>query len=475
MLDKNAQAKKKQFFLKGYALILGLFFSVSCIAEEYYIKPSFSLRTEYDDNKQLTYESAVRKAAKQGINVDTSAYGIITSAEARAGVRSENYDVFFKGRLDVKKYFSDRDFDTEDFFLDLDARYDLDARNTFGFTAGYDRESTLTSELDVTGQTQDNVPRTTWSISPEWQHNISETKYIQVNYSHREVFYEEEDIITADNTSRNRRYTDYTYDIVSLSFYHQWNDQLLNYMTAGWSRFAVPEDNNETDEYTVQVGLEYDISETWSASLMGGGRYTLTELGAVNGPEPPGIVGILDENNRLIGTDIVDPDARPAFSDSQLGLVFSFGTKKQFETGNIGASYSRSTSPTGNGNLQTVDRFDVIYLYKITQHLHFLLDGGIRITKATADENSTRDSRDRTYYSVSPSLRWQFNRQLSLSGGYRYRRQERDIVDDDDTATANNIQNTENIVQNTIEDTAQSHTIFLTLKYQWDAFTKQDF
>jgi hypothetical protein len=462
MFAKITQVEKRTFWVKSYALILGVFFSASCLAVELYVRPTFSLRTEYSDNKQLSYESDVRRATEKGQDVDTSAYGIITSAEARAGAKSDNYDVFFKGKVDVKKYFSDQDLDTEDFFLDLDARYDLDFRNTFGFSAGYSQESTLTSELDVTGETQDNVPRTNWSISPEWQHNLSETKYIQVSYSHKETSYEEEG--TATTTTRNRRYSDYTYDIVSLSFYHQWNDKLLNNVTAGWSRFAVPKDKNETDEFTIQGGLEYEISETWSASLMGGGRYTLTDRGAI----PSSIDAGFDDQGRPFIRPI---PAQPAFSDSQLGLIFSFATNKKFERGHIGASYSRTTSPTGNGRLQTVDRFDADSIYKITEHLHFLLDGGIHITKATADENSDRENRDRTYYFVTPQLRWQFNRQLSLSGGYQYRRQERDVLEDRDP----NVINPQDVVRSTIPDTAQSHSVFLTLRYEWDKFRTQDF
>lgn len=507
MLDIHTQAKKNHLFLKSSALILGLFFSVSCLAEEYYIKPSFSVTTEYDDNIRMLSEQEIRqrlvtganrqrkdipnaKTLKRGDikardvkNVDTSAYGIITSAEARAGVKSDNYDVFFKGKVNVKKYFSDLDLDTEDFFLNLDARYDLDIRNTFRFSTGYSQESTITSELDVTGETQENIPRITWFITPEWQHNLSETKYIQVNYSHSETIYEEEETTTTQDLTPiqalngTRRYFDYTYDVVSLSFNHQWNDKLLNYVTVGWSRYAVPIQKRETDEYKISAGLEYDISETWTASLMGGVRYTLSE-GDPQSFFRERTVTLLDSNGNLSTFPFPDENGNPVivrdetlpFSDSQVGMVFSLATKKRFETGHIGASYSRDTSPTGNGRLQTVDRFSVDFVYKITQHLHFLLNGGVNVTKATADENTDRD---RTYYHVRPQLKWKFNRQLSLSGGYRYRMEETTINDDrEDNSNANNSQDT---VQSTIPDTTDSHSVFLSLTYQWDAFTKQDF
>ena len=511
MFAKTTQVEKRTFWVKSYALILGVFFSASCLAVEFYVRPTFTQSTEYDDNIRMLSEQEIRSnlarsenrqrkdipnaknlkradiSAEDVKNVDTSAYGIISSAEARAGVQSDNYNVFFKGKVDVKKYFSDLDLDTEDFFLNLDARYDLDIKNTFRFNTRFSQESTITSELAVTGETQENVPRITWAIEPEWQHNLSETKFIQINYSHEETTYEE-DLDTTEGLNSTRRYSDYINDSVSLSFNHRWNEKLLNYVTARWSRFAVPIRKSETDQYTVSGGLEYEISETWTASLMGGIRYTLTDRGEITQQIPAQQIP-----ERLVpavtpdGQLIVGPDGRPilvreaastipasvntipAFSDSQVGMVFSFATNKKFEKGHMGASYSRDTSPTGFGRLQTFDRFSVDFLYRITNHLDFILAGGVNVTKATADEN---ENRDRTYYHVRPQLRWQFNEQLSLSGGYRYRMEETTINDDRDDGNTNN---SENRIQKTIPDSTDSHSVFLSLRYEWDKFRTQDF
>jgi hypothetical protein len=475
MLSKINQTDSRSGFLKGSVLVLGVFSSVNCIAEEWYIQPSFSLRTEYDDNKRLLTDRFVRnfRANEQengrSGDLDLSAYGIITTAEAKAGVRSDYYEVSFKGKVAVKKYFSDFDFDSEDFFLDLNSRYDITQRNSVGFSASYDQESTLTAELDDTGLTQDNVPRTTWKISPYWIFNLSETKFLQASYLHQDVSYEQ---------STTTRFSDYIYDVVSLTFSHQWNEKLTNSTTASWTKIKYPSLKREEEQYSINGSLDYKFSDTWTASLSGGVQYTQTEgeqlVDSVSliptpfissGPDGPiplgsGEIGqVIDGRVFRVG---VNRELQP-FSDSQTAFVFSFGTEKQFETGHIGASYSRSSSPTGQGSLRTVDRFSVDYLHKITEHLHFLLDGQVHITKATLNENSSRFSnQDRTYYSVTPTLRWKFNRQLSLSGGYRYRRQEFE--------TTNNNANTNNT-----ESVGESNSVFFTLKYQWDKFTTQEF
>ncbi len=446
--EKFYQYNHKNWLIK-FLLIFSAGFSVSAVAEEWYIQPSFSLRTEYDDNKRLFTDTFLRSLREQRGEVGIDSYGIITTADVKTGVRSDNYDIFFKGKVAVKKFFSDLDLDHENFFLDFKSSYNFDARNTFSLSAAYNQESTLTAGLDVTGVLE-NIPRWTWTVSPDWMFLLSEDKYIQANYSHTDVSYGE---------SLTSRYTDYTYDSVSLTFFHQWNAKLQNYASVGWSRFEQSAIEFRADEVTINTGLNYNFSETWSVSLMGGLRFTQTDgLQIVdNTTQQP--VAIFGADGSLLGITsrtIINRSLQP-FSDSQTGLVFTVSSEKQFEKGNASISYSRSTSPTGSDGLRTVDRFSFDSLYKITQHLHFLLNGAVHMTKSTAN---TQITRDRTYYTVTPQLRWQFNRQLSLSGGYRYRRQK---YEPGENSTSN------------ITSTAESNAVFITLKYQWDKFSTQEF
>ncbi len=458
---KFYQDYQKNCLIK-FLLVFSAVFAGNASAKEWYIQPSFSLRTEYDDNKRLFTDTFLRSLREQRGAVGIDSYGIITTADVKTGVRSDNYDVFFKGKVAVKKFFSDLDLDHEDFFLDFKSSYKLDARNTFGLTAGYNQESTLSAGLDVSGVLE-NIPRRTWTVSPDWMFLLAEDKYLQANYSHTDVSYGE---------SETSRYTDYTYDSVSLTFFHQWNAKLQNFATVGWSRFEQSEVGLQVDEVTINTGLNYSFSETWTASIMGGLRFTKTDgfkavlsenLIETNLPSFGTNGRFRDQNGNLFeeidGTVFLvgSQAALQPFSDEQTGLVFTVSTEKQFEKGNANISYSRSTSPSGTEGLRTVDRFSFDSLYKITQHLHFLLNGAIHMTKST---ENTQISRDRTYYTVTPQLRWQFNRQLSMSGGYRYRRQ---VYEPGENSTS------------TITSTAESNAVFITLKYQWDKFSTQEF
>ena len=401
----------------------------SSYAKELYFKPSIKVTGEYDDNKRLLserFEDAI----------DTSTYGLITSFDGILGVRSDLYDINLDAKVNINRYFGDFDLDSDDVFLNLTSGININERNRLGLEGKYTRDTTLTSELDVTGFVQENIPRELWSITPDWTFNLSESKFIQANYSHTEVSYEQ-----SQSIFQNQRLFDFVTDSASITFVHQWNESLQNYATFSALYFDVPEIGRETDEYTINVGMEYNISETWTAGMSLGGRFTHTDLTF----QSPVLVNGLPviRNGNFVTEELT-------VSDDAQGLIFSFSTNKQFETGSMGASYERSTSPQGNGRLQLFDRFSVNYLQRFSRQLTFSLAGGINVSSTSGGVESNND---RTYYYVNPTLRWNLNRQASISGGYRFRMQEFESNDQQ----------------------AVSNAVFINLNYQWDKLSTQEY
>jgi hypothetical protein len=284
----------------------------------------------------------------------------------------------------------------------------------------------------VTGLVQENVPRESWSIAPNWTFNLSEYNYIQANYRHNEVRYKE---------STFNRFFDFVTDSASLTFVHQWSEVLQNSLTFSALYFDVPEIGRESDEYTISIGMEYRISETWKTNMSVGGRFTHTDSTF----QTPVLINGLPviANGTLVTQEVTT-------SDDAQGLIFSFSTDKQFENGRFAASYSRSTTPQGNGNLQSFDRFVLNYEQKLSRHLTFNLNGGVNVTSASSDVS---DNNDRTYYYVNTNLRWRFNRHVSISGGYRYRIQEFESSG----------------------RKAVSNAVFFSVNYQWDKFSTQNY
>ncbi len=399
-------------------ILLTLFGSAEVLAKEIYLQPKFGVKVEYDDNIRLLNGSSGIGAAE---GLDKSAYGLIAEGGGRVGVRSDRYDLTLNNRFELKRYSSDFDLDSENIFIDLTSVFDITQRNKFSLRGDYTRDTTLTSELDVTGLVQDNIIREQWSLTPEWTYYLSNTQFLRANYTHNDITYEQSEI---------SRFFDYTIDSVSLSYVQQWNSLLNTYLSASAMSFEVPSIRRDTTEYTVTIGMDYQFVPTWSTSMSIGRRFTNTETTFTR-----------FNFNTLRFEDVT-------FEDDVQGMVFSFSLNKRFETGSVGLSYSRATSAQGNGQQRLVDRFAVNYGYKLTERLRISLAGGINVT-TTAGSGSSND--DRTYYHVSPAVNWQLDRHASINAGYRYRMQEFENSD----------------------DAAVSNAFFIGFSYQWDKMKTQ--
>lgn len=383
-------------------------------AKEIYIQPSINITTKYDDNIKLRVD---RFDA-----VDKSAYGVITRANAKVGVRSNRYDIALDSQVVINRYSSDFDLDSEDFYVNFSSSFDATEKSRLSLSGNYKQVTTLTSELDEngtgTGLVEDNPIREEWSVSPNWTYFLSNTQFLQANYSHTEISYEESEVST---------FFDYSIDRLSLSYSKQWLPLLRNFFNVSAMYFEVPDIQRETTEYSIDTGVEYQISPTWFASLTVGGRFTNTDITF----DQPAIV------NGAFTTEEVN------LSDNVQGMIFSFNIDKQFEAGNAGVDYSRSTNAQGDGRLQLLDRFGARFNYRFTHKLRFSLTGSVSVaSNAGTDEQGN----DRTNYRISPTISWLFNRNTRLSGGYQYRRQEYERND----------------------DLAESNSFFLTFNYQWD-------
>jgi len=400
-------------------------------AREIYIQPSINIETKYDDNIRLISDKI------DGLDgIDKPAYGVITRANAKIGVRSDRYDVALNNQVVINRYSSDFDLDSEDFFINFTSNFDATEKNRFSLIGDYKQDTTLTSELDGTGTGRvfDNPIREQWSVSPSWTYLLSDTQLLQANYRHSDISYEE---------SGSSNFSDYTIDLFTLSYSQQWLPVLRNFFNVSVMYFDVPEIKNnvildskivildskrETLEYSIDAGVEYQISPTWFASLTAGGRFTNTD--------------ITTSANRAVPTEKVKT------SDSTQGMIFSFSIDKQFETGHAEINYSRSTNPQGDGRLELLDRFGVNFNHRFSHNLRFSLMGDISVRSNSGSKDLDDD---RTNYRVRPTISWLFNKNTRLTGGYQYRRQEFERND----------------------SVAESNAFFLNFNYQWDKLATQ--
>jgi len=405
--------------------IVSVWWAEAIQAKEIYILPSINITTKYDDNIRLVTDDRFERLD----GFDTSAYGVITRAKAVVGVRSSRYDIALDNQVVINRYSSDFDLDSEDVFVNFTSSFDATEKSRLSLSGNYTRDTTLTSELNDnetgTGLVQDNTTRQMWSVSPSWTYFLSNTQFLQANYNHTEVSYDKSEINT---------FFDYTIDRASLSYSQQWLPVLRNFFNASVMSFDVPDIRRETIEYSIDAGVEYQISPTWFASLTIGGRFNNTDI---TFDQPTFVNGVLTTEKVKI-------------SDNVQGMIFSFNIDKQFERSNAGISYSRTTNAQGDGRLQLLDKFNANFNHRFTQNLRFSLTGGISVSSNSGSED---EGNDRTNYNIRPAISWLFNRNTRLTGGYQYRKQEFERND----------------------EVAESNSFFLTFDYQWDKLATQKY
>ncbi len=388
------------------------------IAKEIYFKPSISIQTEYDDNKRLK--------TNRFNNIDTSAYGIITRVNAKVGARSDRYEVALDNQFILNRYKSTFDLDSEDFNFNLTSNYQLTERNNVSLEASFKRNTTLTSELDVNGGgsgiIQDNIRHEQWSIDPSWSYTLSSTQFLQMSYTHAEHNYAK---------SAVGSFVNYTIDNFSSSFTQQWTPLFSNFLSFSALSFKIPkigegntESSRKTTEYSINIGAQYQITPTWSTSLTVGERFTKTEQ-------------TFQQLNFSTKNDVQ-------------GLIFSFSLDKQFETGKANITYSRSTSPQGQGRLQVSENLVASFDHQFSQKLQVSLNGSFNDVSTSGNVN---DGNARTYFDIRPTIRWGFDKQTSLTASYRYRTQS----------------------FNSRNEQAISNAVIINFNYRWDKVSTQQY
>ncbi len=298
------------------------------------------------------------------------------------------------------------------------SNFQITERNQVGLDADYLLDTSITSEQELTGLTQKQVDREKFNISPHWTYTLSELQSLQTQYTHEEVTYD--DAIGSGLTS-------YKTDSINLTYIHQWRADTQLFITFGALQYRLTDSDVETDDYSINSGFDYNYSETLSFNFMFGARFSENRTTLFNGIE-------------TIKTD-----------DSSIGSLFSFGLKKQFESGGLDISYTRSVSPSGSGQFLQADKFNTSVSHSLTERLGFEISAAVILTESTNDEDLRNN--DRTYYTVEPRFNWRFSRQAMLTGGYRYRMQEFDNRNEN----------------------AVSNGVFMTINYQWDKLSTNRF
>ncbi|MAP27322.1 MAG: hypothetical protein CL578_00295 [Alteromonadaceae bacterium] len=375
-----------------------LFQSPFANAAEYIIGADFSPTFSYDDNVELREE-------EEGSFVTKITPTLLLSRSV------ENGSIALNTGYRVERYASLSELDRQDPFANFSTSYNTE-RSNYGLNAGYSERAQRSIADEDTGDFSSNATVTSKSLAPSYQYQFTERDfaYTSLNYSER----------TYDTGGFS--------DNESISLTGGWRRNLSERLTGGlamtYSEYESESERIESqyDSYNLSVTSTYMMSERWSFSGQVG--YRTTE----------------SETQSLLGG--------PNQTDRSAGSLFDFTANYLGELNTLTFSLSRSLNPSGEGVVNETDRLSFTWIRNIAETLSFSVNTAYQETSSADDLTNT----DREFFTFSPSLNWQLQRNLALKMGYQYRQQK----------------GTSFGGFNTTGDKVDSNMVFLTVNYDWD-------
>jgi len=417
-------------YIPRLSLILLLALSHSVQAAEWSVEPRISARSGYNDNVRLTTAD------------HDSVWEADVTPAVKFGVSTENQGLFGNADVSIRRFYggsganSSSLLDREDYHFKVNS-YHRTERNDFGANIEITQDSTLDTELDVTGQVIENrATRLSTILNPSWTRMLNEKTRLDLEYRFNRVEY-------SDEVGQNNL-VNYDYNTVSASLVRSFTERTQGTLSTSASRYK-PETGLNSDTYALQAGLTRQHSETLSTSWLAGWRNT--------------------KSDTLVPTGVCFPDASASFpkcppgppvnfpvqtgtnkdETSNTGATYAVSITKTLERGSLGASLSRIATPSGEGELLDTTRLALTGEHRFTELLRSRLTVEYyeRDTIVNASGRGNSGTNTRNYFRIRPSITWQWQREWRLSGEYQYAENEQ-----------------------TNGDTATQNAVYLTLTYQ---------
>ncbi len=357
------------------ALLLGR--SVA-FAAEWSFEPKFEVRGQYNDN--LTLTTLPHSAVWAGW----------LNPSLRAQYATEILSVQVYPEFEYVQYVGEEQSDDEtfvNFFVPIVGSYRTET-DRLGLNAALNRDNALTNELQETGVVTAFVQRQTANIRGSWDRLISERLILQTSYEYYNVKYE---------NGFDSRLFDFHTHTGTFGPSYDWTERTRLFSTAWYSNTKFEDIGFTTQSSGLELGLEFQPFEQWTATASGGGRYVKTR--------------------REFG--------RQTLKDSNLVWVFSFALGHEWERTNSRIGYSRSLNPSGTGVLLETDRINLNIQHRWTETISFSLSGDLIFNDRVGSSLGDNRVIKQRYWQVTPALSWRITEYWTCR--LSYGRAERDI------------------------------------------------
>lgn len=388
-------------------------------AAEWTLNGSLDQQAQYNDNFAFT------------TNQKESVIGYLLTPTLQAALKTKMLDIAFEGQGDIRRYDKSR-WDCDNYNLNSTNTYRT-GRNVFSLSGRYASTCSYTQQITDTGLIVPNIQSENYQITPRWAWEWTTRDQLMLDTSYSKTSFSNTsggEVSTTDNNVQvftgNETYT------INVGENHQWSRRLsLNGKLFFSNIQYTGSDAFEQNLFGFQLGAKYKINRLWTISAGGGPVW-------------------VDETQQ--GSDNVASEQSSSLS---LGNVANINIEYKYRLTQFSTGFTNSVSPSAIGQTLQNNAAFVNYSYQLTQHLLFDLSGNFSLNQSIGDnsaENSTSQF-DRTFFTVSTGIAWEFTKDWQLRGSYTYSRQ--DLKQDGNT-------------QNLIVGTSDANKVMLFLTYSWN-------
>lgn len=400
---------KIKFLTPGaYFSLAGLLVAVSapvlCVAAEWSVKPSVSLREDYNDNIQLStlpHDSIWSTVVTPAVNF---------SRETDTGAVSAG------ARFSARRYSGNQITDRNDQYYTFSGQRSSD-KNQLGVVASLTRDSAAGQVLNQ----RDYI-----TLNPSWTVRLDERNSVKVDYQ-----YDKSKYLDAVNTSQ----TGYDNRSLSGKWIYLFSELDEISVSAYSSKYETSTGSRKSDSSGIQAGVKHKFSETLVGSASVGRRTTNTtvkELQCVDGF----VVNFF--GNAIWSCDLTSFGLPGTWQnvdkvDTDSGSVLTFSLNQNTETLGMGAEFKRSVSPSGTGYLVETDSVNLSANKSLTPNLTLRLNVNATDNRYVGNVSSSNNNR---YYNINPALNWRMTEWWTLDAGYGYTSQKYKAATSSSTSNA---------------------------------------
>jgi hypothetical protein len=364
-------------FVSVIAVTVLTFHPVATLAD-WRISPSISAGVQRDDNPALFVRSSF----------DSSVHGYLLEADANFVYRSPLTEFSLTPKVLVSKYDEFSVLDSDDYFLDFNYNY-TGQRSRFRMRGSFGDESTRTAERsgvdfaiddpdaipdDNSGRVLSTAHRQRLQLAPVWSSKVGQRSSIRIGAN----------------------YVDVNYDNSILQF------------------------NTDYRQIRGIAGFQFDISERSAVTLEAYFRENQfdeidTEFSGVGAAI--GINRRLSENARFIVNVGID-DSEDDTGGKQTNPIGTISLVRNMQTSRILASYRRTVTASGSGELSVRDSVNVNYTYNFSEK--FSIGTGLSAyqNQSLAEDIENFDERD--YLQFRMLFSWNLTSVFAIDLDYAY-------------------------------------------------------